>query len=45
MVFEFQEETAMSLLLTIPLAVAIIAVVATVFKRNTSHVTTLHIDH
>jgi hypothetical protein len=35
----------MSFWLTIPLAVAIIAVIVAVFKRRTSHVTTLHIDH
>jgi hypothetical protein len=35
----------MSLWLTIPLAVAIIAVIVVVIKRRTSRVTSLHIDH
>jgi hypothetical protein len=35
----------MSLWFTIPLAVGIIAVLIAVFRRGTSGVTTLHIDH
>jgi hypothetical protein len=35
----------MSLWFTIPLGVAIIAVIVAVIKRGTSRVTTLHIDH
>ena len=35
----------MSLWLTVPLGVAIIAVVVSFIKRRTSRVTTLHIDH
>ena len=35
----------MSLWLTIPLAVAVVALVVAVIKRRTSRVTTLHIDH